>query len=154
MKFFELPLFALVVLIAGCATGGEQQATPNSETEKPVVVAEASIEAPVTAPVAEVKVGEFASLATGTLLKSATHDVIEAEEMAARGCEEKSIAQAHVTQQPAEGSGMWIEQWAVKRCGTLVWYNLRFVPRDSGDTIIILTRVNRQAVILEESGKL
>ena len=144
MKLFKLPLFAFVAFMAGCATpGGGQQADQG-------IISGTSAEAPAV----KVKVGKLASLATGTLLDSAKADVIDAEEMADRVCEDKTITNAVVTQEPVEGDGMWIEQWTVKRCGKLVWYNLRFVPKSDGDPTIILTRVNRQAVVIEESAKL
>ena len=146
MKFFKLPLFALVVFMAGCATGGGQQADQGTGADAPAASAEAQA--------TNVKIGDLASIATDALLESAKQDVIEAEEMAARTCDDKTITKAEVIQQPVEGSGMWVEQWTVRRCGKLVWYNLRFVPKAAGDPTIILTRVNRQAVILEESTAL
>ncbi|VAX24341.1 hypothetical protein MNBD_NITROSPINAE01-135 [hydrothermal vent metagenome] len=147
MKLFKLPFFALVVFMAGCATGGGEQVDTGT-------VAEAPAEVPADEVKPEVKVNELASLATGALLESAKSNVIEAEELAARACEKKTITKAEVTRQPSDDNNMWIEQWTVNRCGKLVWYNLRFVPKADGDPTIILTRVNRQAVIIEESRSL
>ncbi len=151
MKLFKLPFFALVVFMAGCATGRGEQVDTGTVVDAPVEVP--ADEAPAEVKV-EVKVNELASLATGALLESAKSDIIEAEELAARACEKKTITHAEVTQQPSDGNNMWIEQWTVNRCGKLVWYNLRFVPKADGDPTIILTRVNRQAVIIEESRSL
>ncbi|VAX15649.1 hypothetical protein MNBD_NITROSPINAE03-848, partial [hydrothermal vent metagenome] len=78
-----------------------------------------------------------------------------AEGVFSRDCEKSRIIASDVIEEPVAEGRMWVEKWTVNRCGTIVKYRMRFIPKsDDSDTDVIITRSNEPTYLIEESRKL
>lgn len=152
-KFLLIPLVLLVVLVVGCATApvnvvqveAENKAKPERETKTPEEQAPKDL----------VVEAELNTIATDAVKSMAEEMVLVAEGVFSRDCEKSRIIASDVIEEPVAEGRMWVEKWTVNRCGTIVKYRMRFIPKsDDSDTDVIITRSNEPTYLIEESRKL
>lgn len=80
------------------------------------------------------------SLADPVLQKNAAQIVMLLESAEPTRCVQRKIVDTEVAEQPGiPGKDPWLERWTVDRCGSLVYYKVKFMPPIKGGTDVSVT---------------
>ncbi len=80
------------------------------------------------------------TMADQVLQRDAAQFVMLLESAEQSRCAQRKIVNTEVKELPADaGKDPWVERWTVDRCGSLVYYKVRFTPSSGGGTDVAVT---------------